>query len=78
MTMMTIVNQGKVHASQDTGYVTSIKQNRVGQWEFVWISYFEGKEMGPGSLGPYTDKRAAESARDEFVNREESKGNVVC
>ncbi|MFZ0393117.1 MAG: hypothetical protein WCF17_11350 [Terracidiphilus sp.] len=74
---MTIVNQGRVHASEGTGYATSVERNSERQWNFVWISFFEGNEMGRGCEGPFTDKGAAEAAQDEFVSREASKGNVV-
>jgi hypothetical protein len=74
---MTILNQGKVHASEGTGYVTTVERTSAEQWKFVWVSYFDGNEMGRDCEGPFTDKYAAEAARDEFVNREASKGNVV-
>jgi hypothetical protein len=77
MPIMTIVNQGSVHVSERTGYVATVERNNVGKWEFVWISFFEGNEMGRGCEGPFTEKSAAEVARDKFVNSEVSKGNVV-
>ena len=71
------MNQGKVHVSEGTGYVTTVERNSLGKWEFIWISFFDDKEMGRGSEGPFKNKRVAEEARDRFVNREVSKGNVV-
>ena len=75
--MMTIVNQGKVHVCEGTWYDTTVEQNSNGEWEFIWISYFEGNEMGRGSKGPFTNKNDAEAERDIFDNCEVSKGNVV-
>ncbi len=77
MTMMTIVNQGKVVATESTGYVTSVERNDAGQWNFIWRKFFDGNEMGSGSEGPFANKHDAEASRDAFVNREGSKGNVV-
>jgi hypothetical protein len=74
---MTIVNQGSVHASEGTGYVAAVERNSIGKWEFIWISFFYGNEMGRGCEGPFANKSVAEAARDKFVSREASKGNLV-